>query len=497
MLKRSAFFNSLWTVVGNGGQLAVSLGTFLYLARILSPRDFGVMALAAAFIDLLTLFGRFGQVEALLQKGADDQKTLSTAFWILTTIGVAILALVGGTAYPFAAVSKTPVIALVLLMLAAVPLIQNLGQVNEAILRRDFRYKGIAVRNVVATLLGAVAAVILASLGYGVFALAAQKLVYTVTYTAAVWIAQPWKPSRVFERAECPRLLRTGLDVTISNTLQIANGRIVDFNVAFFLGVVTLGVSRVAWRLYEFALQLVVTPITSVAISSLSRLSETPVALRNAYLRYVELIFLSTAPLFVGISLLSKDVVLLMAGAKWAESASVLSLLSLSALGGCLGLIFGPVMIVQGRTQAIRSQALWQTAFTIVVIGVAAQFSLLAVVVAHVARIYLFAVINLVIMNRSLGVEARPFLARITPPLAATAIMAAACFACGRVSADWPLLARIAAVAGVGAIVYFGALFAGDRLGVWRGFVADMAALARELLQRRRTTAPVAASPNG
>lgn len=494
MLKRAALINSLWTVLGNGGQLVVSLGTFLYLARVLSPRDFGAMALAAAFVDLLTLFARFGQVEALLQKGADEQKTLSTSFWILTAIGLASLALVAGGAQPFAHFSKTPVVAPVLLMLAAVPLIQNLGQVNEAILRRNFRYKGIAFRNVAATMAGAVSAVLLATMGYGVYALAAQKLVFTIVFTGAVWVAQPWRPSATFDRDEAPRLARTGLDVTIGNTLQIANGRIVDLNVAFFLGVAVLGVSRIAWRLYEFALQVVVTPITSVAISALSRLSDNIAALRNAYLKYMELIFLSTTPLFVGVSLLAKDVVVLAAGHKWEDSAAVLSLLSLSALGGCIGLIFGPVMIVLGQTKVIRRQAIWQTLFTIAAVAAAAQVNLLVVVAAHVARIYIFAAISLHLMNRALEVETKQFAARCAPPLVATALMTAACLALAHFATSWLPIVRIVTVSALGAAVYAAALIAGDKLGAWRGLTSDMMALAKDLLRRRQ---PAPAPANG
>ena len=73
-LGRAAFLNSVYMLIGNSGQMIASLGVFLYLARVLSPADFGAMGIAAAIVDLLTVFGRFGQVEALLQKGASDQR---------------------------------------------------------------------------------------------------------------------------------------------------------------------------------------------------------------------------------------------------------------------------------------------------------------------------------------------------------------------------------------------------------------------------------------
>lgn len=313
-LGRAAFYNSLYMVIGNGGQMIASLGVFLYLARVLTPTDFGAMGMAAAIVDLLTVLARWGQVEGLLQKGADDQRVRSTSFWLLIAIGLANLVVIALMAYPIAALTGTWVVASVMLLLAAVPLIGSLGQVNEAILRHEMRYRGIAIRNVLATVAGAAAAAILATLDFGVYALAAQKLVFTIVYTLSVIVARPWMPSFTFLRDEAKRLLSIGFDVTISNTLQMANGRIVDLSIGAFLGVVALGMTRVAWRLYDFALQLIIAPLSSVSYSLFARVRQDAAALRQAYLQYVELITLIAAPIFAGVSLVSRDAIVLLAG---------------------------------------------------------------------------------------------------------------------------------------------------------------------------------------
>ena len=273
-------------VLGNGGQLVVSLGVFLYLARVLSPADFGAMGVAAALVDMLTVFGRFGQVEALLQAGADNQRTRSTSFWILMLIGIVSLIFVASVTEPLTALTGAAVVGPVLLILAPVPLISNFGQVSEAILRRELRYSGLAIRNVLATIMGAIAAIAFAAGGYGVYALAVQKLVFTIVYTCTILIAQPWKPSWVFVIVESRRLVSTGLNVTISNTLQLANGRIVDLNIGAFLGVVSLGITRVAWRFYDFCLQLVIAPLSSVSYTLFTDAAANDEDLRRIYLQY-------------------------------------------------------------------------------------------------------------------------------------------------------------------------------------------------------------------
>lgn len=485
-LGRAAFLNSLYMVLGNGGQLVASLGVFLYLARILSPADFGAMGIAAALVDLLTVFGRFGQVEALLQHGADDQKVRSTSFWILTAIGLLSLCFILAVIKPFAWMTGTTVVGPILLILAIVPLVSNLGQVNEAIIRRELRYSGLAIRNVLATLIGAAAAVALAVSGYGVYALAVQKLVFTIVYTAAVLVARPWLPSWTFLVRQARRLLSTGLDVTISNTLQMANGRIVDLSIGTFLGVVSLGITRVAWRLYDFSLQLVIAPLSSVSYSLFTGAAGDESELRRLYLQYVELIAIIAAPIFIGISIVAPDAMVLLAGPKWEGSAFVLSMLSLTVLASCISLIFAPVMVAKASTGLIRRQAIWQALTNGVITVIAAQFSVLAVLLAYMARMYAFAAYNMVLMNSKLGVANRVFLLRLLPIVTATAGLAIVGFGVRSLMRGQGEMVRLCVIAAAGAGAYTGILVAGEVLGLWRGFADGLFSMARSVLRRKK-----------
>jgi len=492
-LGRAAFYNSLYMMIGNGGQMVASLGVFLYLARVLTPTDFGAMGMAAAIVDLLTVLARWGQVEGLLQRGADDQRIRSTSFWLLVAIGIANVVVIALLAQPIAWLTGTWVVASVMLLLAAVPLIGALGQVNEAILRHEMRYRGIAIRNVLATVAGAAAAAILATLDFGVYALAAQKLVFTIVFTLSVIVARPWMPSFAFMREEARRLLGTGFDITISNTLQMANGRIVDLSIGFFLGVVALGMTRVAWRLYDFALQLIIAPLSSVSYSLFARVRHDAEALRQSYLQYIELITLIAAPIFAGVSLVSRDAIVLLAGEQWEGSASVLGLLSFSVLASCIGMIFSPVMVATEQTAIIRRQALLQTISNVILTLVAAQISVTAVVLVYVARMYAFAAWNVLLMNRSTDVTLGSFVKRIWPILLALVGLAAAGLGARAYTASAPELVRLLAVSAAGTAGYLGVLILGDRLGLWRGFIARLLQISASVL-RRKQPAPAAAA---
>lgn len=492
MLRHLALRASVWTVLGNGGQQIVAFLVFVYLARVLSPAEFGLMALAAALIDLLTVSGRFGQVEALLQRGRMGRVACSTSFWLLLAIGTATLLAVLAVAHPFAALFGEPQVAWLLLLLAPVPLVQNLGQVHEAKLRRRFDYRGLAMRNTGATLLSGAASVAVAAAGLGVYALVAQKLVFAVAYSLLVVLACRWRPHFLFSLRDARRLLRVGFDVVVANLINMLNPRIVDVAVGYFLGVVVLGYLRIAWRLFDLAQQLVIQPVSTVAISSLTGFGGDPVAVGRSFLRYLRALSLIAVPAFVGIGILAEDAIRLAAGPQWAASAPLLSVLSLTAAAVPLNFLFPPAMIGAGHTLTIRRLALAQVLVTAATMLVAVRYGIVAVMLFHVARVYLFAGLNGRYLRRALGIGWGDLLRALLPPICAASVMAGAVIGLQRVFLpDADPMTAIAALGLAGIAVYLATILAGGAARIWRNYLHDVVGLFRNPAPERTETVAV------
>jgi len=494
-MNRKALTGSLWLAMGNGLQLTVALGTFLYLARVLTPHDFGTMALSAVIVDVLTVLGRFGQVEALLQDGVEDQEIRSTSFFLLLGIGLAMLAGLIATAQPLSTAFQSEQLFLMLIVLSPVPLLQNLCQVNEAIARHAFRFRSISIRNIVATVFGGLCAIVLAHFGFGALALAGQKCGFTAMYALMMCLSQRWLPSLMWSRIALVRLVRTGWDFSVNATLFFANSRIVDAVVGTFLGLAVLGALRVTWRLYEFAVQIVVAPVASVAFSSLAALSKDKTALRNAYLGYFEVLMMTTVPLFVGMALLARELVVVAAGPKWEFSSNLLSILAFSAIPTCASLLFGGVMLALHRSGDARRTATQQALATAGFSFAAVPFGIRWVVAAYALRMLIFAIDNVHRMNQALDVPAREFARRIGPAFVATAAMALGCEAAKLAMAGSGMLTRLLVVIPVSGAIYIAVLLAGERIGLWPGFTGRLIQQGRQMLRRRSKSQPAPDEP--
>ncbi len=174
---------------------------------------------------------------------------------------------------------------------------------HEAVLRRDFGFKTLAIRNIVANLASGGVAVAMALQNFGIASLIAQRLIAAVLLSAIVWRSVPWTPSFTFSKAICRQQLAFGGSLTLSNLLAMGNQRVIDLIVGYALGPTPLGYLRIAWRGLDMLLEIGIRPITQVTLSTFSALQHDKAALARAYSRITQVISLVAFPAFLGAGL--------------------------------------------------------------------------------------------------------------------------------------------------------------------------------------------------
>ena len=379
---------------------------------------------------------------------------------------------------------EAPHLAEVLRLLAPVCLLQCLGGVHEAWLRRSFGYRALAGRTFGAALAGSLAAAALAALGYGIYALVAQRLATVFVMTALVWFSYRWLPGFHFRFDEARRLLRTGFEIMAATVMNMIGPRIVDAVVGLFLGVELLGQLRIAWRIVDFVNQLTFQPVVSVALSSLSRLQADRAAVRRAFLRFVQISGLATIPVFVGLALIAEPLFDLMLGPQWAPAVPLFQILVLVSLAAPINFFFAPAMIAVGATRTVFRQAVLQLVLTATLATLGAQIGLRTVLAAHVLRSYIVSGFNIAALKRHAGLPIRDLVHTLVPAVSAAAAMAAAVLARQHFYPDLDLWAGLAADIALGIAVYAAVLMAGDFARIWPRHIRGLTALFRDVLRR-------------
>jgi PST family polysaccharide transporter len=349
-----------WAFLMNWGDRAMSTVFTIVLAAILGPRDFGVVALALIYIALIQLVLEGGVQTALVQREDLDDAHLSSAFWLNLAMCV-VLALVSFALAPWwADLNDVPQLADVVRALSLILLFYGFTIVQLALFQRAMNFKGLAIRENAAVLVGGVLGIVLAVRGAGVWALVAQQLGFAATQLVLLWAQSSWRPSFTFSRAHARELVGFSSGVFLSNLGGFLNRRADALLMGIFFGPVAVGLYRLADRFAENVLELTMRPVGHVSLPFFSRLQHDKPALRGAVATCMRTTLVFTVPAMAVLAACS-DFLMGLMGDQWAPAADVLKILALVSIGKALVFFTGPLLFAVGRPH-FRAIMLWALA---------------------------------------------------------------------------------------------------------------------------------------
>jgi PST family polysaccharide transporter len=457
-----------WSLGGSGMQYVISFALLVYLAHVLEPRDFGLIATVSIGLDLGTRIARWGQVELLQQERYRTAEARSQSFRLSLAIGCVFTILFVLIARPVGGAYHSTQLTLMMLISAPVFLLSAPGATAEALLRTEFRFNLIAVRNSVTSLAGAVVAVVLIHCGYGVVGIAIQRLIQAGVASAWVWSAVSWRPKMLGRIGWSPQLFHEGTHIMLGTLMPLLVPRSVDLFVGAFIGAAQLGLMRVGTRINDFVGQVVVMPLVSVANTHLSLLADDHAAMRRSYLRMTQASAVLMCPSLIGLSLVAPEAIPIIFGHKWAGAVPFVEVIGLLGIVAPINYYFAPAMMALGQSRLVFRQGLLQVALGVGLALIGALISLFAVAVANVIRGTIVAIWNLFELRRAMKLGLREVAVYLAPPYLGTVAMAAVVLILRvLLGAEIGALARLIILSGSGAAVYAVVVAAGDRLGLW------------------------------
>jgi PST family polysaccharide transporter len=256
-LKRRSVRGGAITLAAQGAKVALNLATAVVLARLLSPVEFGIVAMATAVVYFLLPLVDLGLPVATVQREEIDHAQVSALFWVNLALSIAGAALLVAVAPALAAFYDEPVLAHVTPALAAALVLAGAGAQHHAILRRQMRWGPAAAVDVASLAAGLGVGAALALAGAGPWALVASHLAIHLTSTAGAWIACGWRPGRPAPLASIRDLVRFGSRLTGFRLVNHLSRNADDVLVGRFAGAAALG-------LYGKAYKLLLVPVREI-----------------------------------------------------------------------------------------------------------------------------------------------------------------------------------------------------------------------------------------
>ena len=362
-------WSALDVFMRHGVQFAVSI----VLARILTPADFGVVAMLAVFIGVGTVFIDGGFSSALVQRQNITHTDESTVFFFNLSMGAVFGVLLCAAAPWVAIFFKQPVLQYLSYAMALSLFVGAFGSIHTVLLDKEMNFKITARVGVVSSVVGGALAIYMASQGYGVWSLAGQTIVSGIITVGLLWVWHPWRPSFDFSVASLRSLFRFGgyemastlLDVFVTNLYSILIGKMYSVrDVGFFIR---------ARNLQVIPITMMLSIVQRVAFSAFSSVAVDKARLSRGLRQAQAVVMLINMPVMISVIVLAEPLVVTLFGDQWLPCVPMLQVLGLSGILWPLSILNLNVLRAQGHSD-LRFRIEIVTKVTAIILTIVASY---------------------------------------------------------------------------------------------------------------------------
>jgi PST family polysaccharide transporter len=327
-LKQQALRGGAVKIVAQAIIFAAKIGSMIVLGRMLDPNDFGLVSMVTVVTGILGLVKDGGLSLATVQRATISNEQLSNLFWLNAAFGLALSLLCLAMAPLLTSFYHESRLLWVTLGIAPIFLLNGLGVQHNALLMRQMRFPTYAAIDVASVVLGAVAGIGMALLGFGYWSLVGMALVSPVVSTLGAWWAVRWVPSGPRRGTGFTSMVKLGGAVTLNSIIIYIAYNTDKLLLGRYWGAAALGNYGRAYAIVNIPTDGVNAALGSVALSALSRLQHDPPRMRAYFLKGYALTVALTVPATVACAVFPEEIVALLLGPKWPDAAALLRLLT-------------------------------------------------------------------------------------------------------------------------------------------------------------------------
>lgn len=346
------------TFGAQGVGFLINLISTALLARLLSPADFGLVAMVTALTGIAGMLKDSGLSAATIQVHTVTHEQVSTLFWlnVLLSVGLALCIAASGPVIAWA--YGQPKLQPIAGAIAATFVFDGLAIQHQALLRRQMRFSVLARIQILSAVLAFVVAAASALRGLGYWSLILQAATQQLAGTLLTWGHCRWVPGRPQRNTGVRRMLAFGGYLTGFNFLNYFARNADNVLIGHVWGSGALGLYSKAYGLLTLPLQQINGPISAVAIPALSRLQKDEEKFRELFGQVLGVMSFLVFPLVAWVLVFRNELIRVFLGPQWVEAAPMLAVFALSAFIQPIGNITGVLYMALGRTRRMLAWGL-------------------------------------------------------------------------------------------------------------------------------------------
>ncbi len=442
-------------VVGQG----VRLGVAIILARLLLPHDYGVAGILLVLVAFVLVLSDLALGLALVQRRTLSQLDCSTVFWMNIAAGMVFTGAGIAAAGPIASFFREPELTSMVRVLSISFILASIGLTQSSLLVRAMDFRSLELREMASMLASGAAAVVVAALGFGAWAIVAQQLTRSVVSSYLVWRFSSWRPSLAFSISTLRGLAGFSGNVLGQNLVTQLRSTSDNILVGRFLGAAALGAYSLAYNLILVPFNRVALPLSQVLYPALARLQDELDRVEDYWLRSVRTIAAVATPALVGLIIVAPDFVRVVLGEKWSSAVPVVQLLAVVGLLQTLQFLNPAILQALDRTSILFRFTLCSYAATLGAFAIGLQWGIVGLAAAYAVVASITESCYAYLTARAMGSSIARLARALTGVTAASAVMSGLVLAVRLLLVHWHVGAgiRLPVLVALGTAVYIAA----------------------------------------
>ena len=394
---------ALWMILARLSDRSLGFVSTIILVRILTPADFGIVAMATSVIAICELLGQVGLDVVLIQNPSTSRRHYDTAWTFSIIIAAIIAVLLVLIAVPVSHLYGEPRLLPILLSLAAGSLISGFENIGIVAFRRELQFKKEFQYIFGKKIVGFFFTIVLAFILRSYSALIAGMVISRLAGVCLSYYVQEYRPRWSLEaRAD---LFHFSKWLVISNFVTVTNSRAADFIVGKFAGAHALGIFSVSYEMSNLPTSELIAPINRAVFPGYARKSADPNALREGYLNVIAIIAGFGIPAAFGIAATSHSIVTLFLGDQWLEAIPLVSILAFYGVLAAMKTNAHYIYLALGRPQVATYLGVLQISILLPMLAFStARNGAMGAAYAYLVSQAIFTPISFAVLFRVLGI---------------------------------------------------------------------------------------------
>jgi teichuronic acid exporter len=364
-LKQKTVSGLIWSFIDQFANLGLTFVVGIILARLLSPREFGLIGMITVFIAVSESFIDSGFSSALIRKKNCTQTDYSTVFFFNLFVGIVLFVVLFFTAPAIGNFFNEPELEPIVQVLGIVLIIDSLTLIQRTILIKRIDFKLQARISVIASVSSGIIAITMAFYGFGIWSLVALRLSKQVFNSIFLWMWNRWKPIMVFSKQSFKELFAFGSNIMLNGLLDTLFQNINSLVIGKFYSAQDLGFYTRSVLFRDMLSKNLNNIIGRVTYPVLSEMQDEKTRLKTNYQKIIRSTMFITFMLMLGLVAIAEPLIITLIGEKWRQSIIYLQLLCLAGMLYPLQALNLNMLQVQGRSDLFLKLGIIRKFFTL------------------------------------------------------------------------------------------------------------------------------------